>query len=209
MVGVASCDDGLPCDTVFIRHAEASIEPERPASDWPLSPEGKSASRDLGASLVACNLRQLITSPEEKAHATAKAVAEVLRIDLVLDERLREVRRPWIIEDFDGAVSRYLQGETIEGWEPAEQVIERVAAALVSHSSEGPIGVVTHGTAMACFLGARGWVSPVPFWSALTMPDAWGLATNGLSRLYREMPLTNGIVVVEPLAKISRHNSKG
>lgn len=55
---------------------------------------------------------------------------------------------------------------------------------LVDHSGDGPIGVVTHGTAMACLVGANALTNRALFWSDLTMPDAWALSGEGITRLY-------------------------
>jgi broad specificity phosphatase PhoE len=115
---------------------------------------------------------------------TAAVVAEVLGLKVIVDNRLREVRRPWTSGNFNGAVASYLRGDSIEGWEPIEQVVARFEAALTSHSGEGPIGVVTHGTATACLLGTDEPADRAHFWSDLTMPDAWTVSDGGATRLY-------------------------
>lgn len=142
-------------------------------------------SYDLGVCLRPCRLERVVASPEEKARATASAVAEVLGVRVVTDERLREVRRPWTEGNFADAVARYLEGDLIEGSEPVEQVLSRLGDSLVSHSGNGPIGVVAHGTAIACLLGADASVDRVHFWADQTMPDAWTLSGKSLTRLYR------------------------
>ena len=171
-------------DVVLIRHAEPIVEPDRPPSDWQLSSRGKELSHVLGACLSTCGLRRIVTSPEEKARATASAVADVLGLNVITDDRLREVQRPWTEGNFVDAVTRYLQGNLIEGWEPIEQVVSRIVDSLVGHSGDGPIGVVTHGTAMACLVGAKAPASRALFWFDLTMPDAWALSGEGTTRLY-------------------------
>ncbi|MHB8380090.1 MAG: histidine phosphatase family protein [Acidimicrobiales bacterium] len=171
-------------DVVLIRHAEPTVDPDRPPSEWQLTPNGKELSRVLGVRLRPSGLRRIVTSPEDKAWATATAVAEVLGVDVVVDERLREVQRPWTEDNFDDTVVRYLEGTPIEGWETIDRVASRLMDSLVSHSGVGPIGVVTHGTAMACLVGAIDRVSRAVFWSDLTMPDAWNLADGVTKRLF-------------------------
>ena len=171
-------------NVVLIRHAEPIVEPDRPPSDWHLSSRGKELSHVLGVCLSTCGLRRVVTSPEEKARTTASVVADVLGLNVITDDRLREVQRPWTEGNFVDAVTRYLQGNLIEGWEPIEQVVSRILDALVGHSVDGPIGVVTHGTAMACLVGANAPASRALFWSELTMPDAWALSGEGATRLY-------------------------
>lgn len=175
---------GLRLDVVLIRHAEPIAKPDRSPSQWQLSTRGEEDSRDLGAHLSNCGLLRIVTSPEEKAWATASAVAEALGVSVKTDHRLVEVQRPWTEGNFDRAVERYLQGSLVEGWEPMEQVVSRLVDALASHSGEGPIGFVTHGTAMACLVGAVCSIDRVLFWSDLTMPDAWTLSDQGATRLY-------------------------
>ncbi len=114
----------------------------------------KELSYELGVRLAPRGLRRLVTSPEEKARATATVLAVVLGVSVVTDDRLREVQRPWTDGNFADVVACYLHGDLIEGWEPVEQVVSRLETFLASRPSDGPIGVVTHRTAMTCLLGA-------------------------------------------------------
>jgi len=173
MVDVYSLRPELLRDVIFIRHAEPLVEPDRPPAEWQLSMRGKELSYKLGVSLAQRGFHQIVTSPEEKARETATVLAEVLGVNVVTDDRLREVQRPWTDDNFATLVARYLCGDVIEGWESVEQVVARLEALLVGRPSEGPIGVVTHGTAMTCLLGADDSANRVRFWSDLTMPDAW------------------------------------
>jgi len=154
MVDVCNLRRELLRDVVFIRHAEPLVEPDRPPAQWQLPLRGKELSYELGASLAPTGVRRIVTSPEEKARTAALVLAEVLGVSVFTDDRLREVRRPWTDGNFADVVTRYLYGDLIEGWEPVEQVVSRLEAFLVSRPSEGPIGVVTHGTAMTCLLSA-------------------------------------------------------
>jgi|GEM_PF-1025046 len=183
MVDVYSLRPELLRDVMFIRHAEPFVEPDRPPAEWQLSLRGKGLSYGLGARLAPRGLRRLVTSPEEKARATATVLAEVLGVSVVTDDRLREVQRPWTDGNFADVVACYLHGDLIEGWEPIEQVVSRLEAFLASRPSDGPIGVVTHGTAMTCLLGADDSANRARFWSDLTMPDAWTFSEVGPVRL--------------------------
>jgi broad specificity phosphatase PhoE len=145
-------------------------------------------SYELGAVLAPFDLRQIVTSPEEKARATATVLAEVLGVSVVTDDRLREVRRPWTDGNFADLVAGYLRGDLIEGWEPVEHVVSRLEAFLLSRPSEVPIGVVTHGTAMTCLLGAGDSTNRARFWSDLTMPDAWTFSGEVPRRLDCQRP---------------------
>lgn len=183
MVDVYSLRPELLRDVMFIRHAEPLVEPDRPPAEWQLSLRGKELSYELGARLASTGLRRLVTSPEEKARETATVLAEVLGVNVIADDRLREVQRPWIDGNFADVVACYLHGDLIEGWEPVEEVASRWEAFFVSRPSEGPIGVVTHGTAMSCLLGGGDPADRARFWSDLTMPDAWTFSEVGPVRL--------------------------
>lgn len=183
MIDVYSLHPELLRDVIFIRHAEPLVEPDRPPAEWQLSLKGRELSYELGACLSPTGLRRIVSSPEEKARTTATALAEVLGVRVVTDDRLREVQRPWTDGNFADVVARYLQGDLIEGWEPVEQVVSRLEAFLVSRPSEGPIGVVTHGTAMTCLLSADDSTNRARFWSELKMPDAWSFSQEGPMRL--------------------------
>jgi broad specificity phosphatase PhoE len=185
MGGVEILGEDLRRDVVLIRHAEATVEPDRPPSEWHLSSSGRKLSHDLGVCLRSRALQRIVTSPEEKAQATASAVADILGVCVVIDERLLEVWRPCAEDNFANLVVRYLEGEFIDGWEPIEQVRSRFVDSLISHSGIGPFGVVTHGTAIAALLGADASIDGVLFWNDLTMPDAWDISGESPTRLYR------------------------
>lgn len=183
MASVSSIDVVSIEHSVFIRHAEPLIEPDRPSSMWSLSPQGRIESRRLGESLTSQNVQRIFTSSEKKAHETALIISEELDVEVVVDKRLREVDRPWIHQRFSNAVIEYLRGVSVDGWEPASQVIERFTAALTDHLPKGPSAIVTHGTALSCFLGSRALAKADTFWENLVMPDAWRLTRDGLVRL--------------------------
>lgn len=188
MVGVYSLRSELLRDVIFIRHAEPIVEPDRPPEQWRLSLRGRESAYELGARLAPTGLRRIVTSPERKARATADVLAEVLGVNVVSDDRLREVQRPWADVNFAETVARYLHGDLIDGWEPVEQVVSRLEVFLESRPTEGPIGVVTHGTAMTCLLGPGDLVKRARYWSELTMPDAWTFSEVGPLRLDGRSP---------------------
>jgi hypothetical protein len=85
-----------------------------------------------------------LTSPEAKARETGA----LARLDAVVDERLREVERPWS-DDYGPLVERYLGGEDLVGWEPRAAALARLRAVL-----DGFDGVaVSHGLAISLYAG--------------------------------------------------------
>ncbi len=140
-------------------------------------------------------------------------LAEVLGVSVTVNDRLREVERPWADGTFEESVARYVDGERIEGWESTDHVVPNLGDYLVSCSGERPIGVVTHGTAMTCLLLAGDRAKRARFWSELTVSDAWDFSQEKPTRLdcrrVHEMaggaptPCSNEIVITKSVDRAS------
>ena len=127
------------------------VDPAQPSNEWPLSDAGRADARALVLPALPA-----LTSPEPKARETAS----LARLDAVVDERLREVERPWS-DDYQLLVERYLGGEDLVGWEPRATALARLHAAL-----DGFDGVaVSHGLAIALYAGLS-----FEEWRALPFP---------------------------------------
>jgi broad specificity phosphatase PhoE len=123
----------------LVRHAAVVVDRRVPSSQWRLSDEGRAAARALAVAMASA---AALTSPEPKAVATA----ELAGLDARLDERLREVSRPWS-DDYVADVRRWFDGEEPPGWERREDALARLRAAL-----DGFDGVaVSHGLAIALY----------------------------------------------------------
>lgn len=126
----------------------------------------------------------VFTSHQPKVKQTAGVLALRRGLVVVEDERLREVEQgPGWIDDYRAAAASYLRsgsvGETAD-WEPRERVVERFAAgvdaAIAANSgSAWDVVIVNHGLAMSLCLASRSGIDLVPFWKALSFPDAWRL----------------------------------
>jgi broad specificity phosphatase PhoE len=148
----------------LVRHALVELDLDRPAHTWELTPEGRADAEELALRLPAVS--RVLSSPEPKAVATAEPIARVAGVEVELDERLREVRRDANLPDYDAhreAVRRYLAGEPVDGWEPREQVLTRVRAAVVYVDNAA---VISHGMALSVLLG-YGFEQ----WNRIALPD--------------------------------------
>jgi broad specificity phosphatase PhoE len=135
----------------LVRHAATVVDPAVQSSEWRLSAEGREAAR-----LLVLPAGAALTSPEPKARDTA----ELAGLAAVVDDRLREVSRPWS-DDYVGEVQRWFAGEEPEGWERREDAIARLRAAL-----DGFDGVaVSHGLAISLYAGLS-----FDEWRALPFP---------------------------------------
>ena len=136
---------------LYVRHAMALRDADRPPPEWELGPAGRAAARELAAQLprsVATAL--VVSSTEPKALATAAPIAERFGVEVVPDERLVEAHRPWVgsPNDYRSMAHRYLAGYATPGWEDAAAVVDRMAAAVREARASVPgerIAVVSHG----------------------------------------------------------------
>lgn len=151
---------------LFVRHAQVELRLDVPASTWVLSDEGRAAAGELALRLPP--MPRVLTSAEPKAVATAEPIARANRVELVVDERLREVERGANLPTYEehvAAVGRYLAGDLVVGWEPREQA-ERRFRDTVAELDEAV--VVTHGTVLALFLGLDH-----ASWRAMRLPEVY------------------------------------
>lgn len=173
---------------VYVRHAMPVRSEGRPSEEWELGPEGRTTASELAGALEPGGpVAVVVASSEPKAAATAAPIAARFGAEVCLDDRLREVGRPWVGEDYRRVAHGYLRGDDPPGWEPQREVAARVEAALVDATSAAPepgsiVVVVGHGLALAVHLAS---VLPVGFdgagfWSRLTFPDAWSLDHDAL-----------------------------
>lgn len=134
----------------LVRHAAVDVDPASPSSEWRLSDEGRVAARALALAGPA------LTSPEPKAVETAGLAG----LDARVDDRLREVARPWS-DDYVGDVRRWFGGEELPGWERRGDALARLRAAL-----DGFDGIaVSHGLAISLYAGLS-----FDEWRALPFP---------------------------------------
>src|SRR5215472_3598731 len=143
----------------LIRHADAYGDLESLAAgtvDPPLSARGRQQAERLAARMAAVPLHAVWSSGLRRAVDTAEAVARGHRLNVRVDERLREVRTYW-------DEGRQPEGMTPGSYpfpEPAEEVVARMRSALTEVVAgladvDAPVpraAVVTHNGAIALYL---------------------------------------------------------
>jgi broad specificity phosphatase PhoE len=178
---------------VLVRHAMSNVQPGVAAKLWGIT---ESAGEDcvLLAHALPENVAPVVwSSSEKKAEQTAAIIAMRLGLRAEVDERFGEVDRPadWV-EDHRALARTYLRGAEHPGWEPRERVMHRFAEAVerVRAGAEGDSVIVNHGMALSLYLELVARIDIVPFWQALTFPDAWrvDLETAELTHLYSGAP---------------------
>ena len=172
----------------WVRHAMAEPERAIPADAWPLTPEAREAAARLARSLAGLTPPlAVVSSDERKAIETAGQVTGALGLGPAeVCPGLREVERPWTAGDYREHARGYLRSGSAPGWEPRDEVLQRLSGALVAHwHPTGATIAVGHGLAMSLWAAATlDAVDAVEFWDGLTFPDAW-LFTEGGDALRR------------------------
>lgn len=122
---------------------------QRQVAHPPLTARGTTQAYAAGYALQHKQIRRVISSDAVRATQTAQAMATVLGVEVVVDNRLRE----------RGFVAGRLVDARTSGREHLEDPTERVRSALLDIASmPGPTAVVTHGDivcAILDMLGAR------------------------------------------------------
>src|SRR5262245_20009706 len=126
----------MPNTLILIRHSQSQPEPERAASQWPLTEEGRRRCIALAARLAASEPDVIVTSRERKAGETGALVAARLGLPVTeaegLHEHLRE-RAGWLSnQEFERAATAFFTrpDELVFGEETAGQASARFDAAV-------------------------------------------------------------------------------
>lgn len=169
---------------ILVRHGRPKIDPDTPATGWPLCPEGREAVGALAGRLAAYAPQALVSSPELKAKETADILGARLglpvAIDLDLHEHKRQHRSFGTEEEFRQSVAAVFAkpGEAVHGGETAIEACERLAKALAQPKG-APLVAVTHGTVLSMYLARRLGCEAHDLWRSLQMPDAFVLDADG------------------------------
>ena len=141
---------------LLIRHAEPEVEPDLPATEWPLSPAGEQASRRVGHYLTDRGIGRMFSSHEQKAIRTAEIVAECLGLENQIAPGLHEHDRTGVgyleSDAFQSAIRDLFArpSETVFGRESADAAVGRFSDALSKIEADIPIDTsiacASHGT---------------------------------------------------------------
>ena len=168
--------------TILIRHAAPLVEPHVPASEWRLSADGRGGAESLAAELGRFSPAALASSPEPKASETATILGAHLGLSVCVRQGLREHRRSsgFVPEaEFHSNIRAVLENpsDVVFGHESADEVAERIEAevrralSFDTGDTRGDALLVTHGTAIACFLRKRCAVDAFAVWKSFALPS--------------------------------------
>ena len=177
---------------ILIRHSQSQPQPDRPASQWPLTEAGRRRCIALAARLAAYAPSLIVTSGERKAVETGALAAARLELPVEVAEGLHEHLREhagWLPNpDFEQAVAAFFarQDALVFGEETAAQAGARFDTAVHTVLASYPgkkVAIVAHGTVITLFAARHAGIAPLPFWKRLGMPAIVVLALPDLRLL--------------------------
>ncbi|WP_293899146.1 histidine phosphatase family protein [Phenylobacterium sp.] len=169
---------------ILVRHGRPLIDRDKPATTWPLCPDGVAAVAALAGRLAAYAPTAIVASPEPKALETAELIAKALGLTVEVDAGLHEHKRPALSfgteEAFRKTIAQVFANPAtpVAGGESAHEACVRLAAALAQHPGR-PLIAVTHGTVLSLYVAERLGLDAHDLWRSLHTPDAFVLDGEG------------------------------
>lgn len=158
-----------PTTVIFCRHGETDwnlLKKFQGHRDIPLNSAGITQAEQLAKALQGHDLAAVVVSPLKRARQTGQAIANLARVQVNVDERLRE-RELGIMQGLTAEEVRAAHPDVWNAWktqqafpaaaevEPGEYVVERVESVLFDLARQYPgrrVAVVGHGAALRCVL---------------------------------------------------------
>ncbi|MCF6390362.1 histidine phosphatase family protein [Mycobacterium sp. MBM] len=149
-------------DRVYLaRHGRTALNAEgrlRGLSDPPLDDVGRAEAGRLAAVLAAKHPTRILSSPLQRAVATAQAIAREAGLVAVVDERLNDRDYgPWTGAVKSDVVRQFGSIDAAPGVESSESLSARVVAAftdIVDETDDGPLVLVSHDAVNRALLAA-------------------------------------------------------
>jgi 2,3-bisphosphoglycerate-dependent phosphoglycerate mutase len=164
---------------ILVRHAESAPSPDLPEAAYPLSARGREQARRLAPVLAELGVDALASSPYLRALDTLRPYAEQARLEIGVDDDLRErqLGRSWI-SDHEAAheAVRRMHADLdfqLEGGESGRACVRRFEAALVRVVASHPgrtIAVGSHGGVLGHLIARQGVALPDGFWRRIRNP---------------------------------------
>jgi broad specificity phosphatase PhoE len=173
---------------ILVKHSLPRLDPARPAPEWHLGFVGGRRAFQLAERVREMEPDRVVTSREPKAAETAEILARRLRLPCRPADGLHEQDRgsPGMLDrdEYRRRVEALFTAPESQAFGPesAAQALIRFSSAvdgLLDREPAGNLIVVTHGTVLALFAGARAGVDPWSLWQRLTLPSAVVLSLPG------------------------------
>ena len=165
---------------IFVRHSKPQIQPEVPSNRWSLSAEGRCLCQALAEDLAAFAPDRIFTSTEPKAIETGEILGNRLNVSCTEVAELSEHDRSNVpffpsAKEFEQRIAAFFEkpDELVFGRESALKARERFCRGLEFVLGSGGFSqpvIVTHGTVLALYLGARLNRDPLELWKQFSLP---------------------------------------
>lgn len=148
---------------ILLRHAETIKDPNRPVTEWDLTPEALVKIDEYISEGKFNNITKIIASTEPKAIATGKPIAKFLNLPIEEMEEFVEVKREKkFLTDEEFLIQKQkeleLRDEKVNGMESGNEAISRFEKGIQDlegkYSNEN-ILIITHGTILSLFLAKQ------------------------------------------------------
>jgi probable phosphoglycerate mutase len=155
----ATVGEYLPRSVVVVRHAESIANTQGiyqgQTYDTDLSSLGYEQAKALARRLNGFGIKRIVTSPLKRTMMTSRIVADALKVDVDIDERIIETNhgewegksKEWILENYESLYRLWLSEPikvTFPRGESFADTIRRVSDFLKSENFRPNILVVTH-----------------------------------------------------------------
>lgn len=166
----------------LLRHAESSVSPDEPESDWPLSETGRNQAQALVERLAGCRIDAIYSSSYRRAVATVRPLAADRDLPVHTDDRLREreLTDRWL--DNHREALRRVWGDfdlVLPGGESSAECQRRVGAALqevrARHGPDERVLVSSHGNAIGLRLHGLAGSFGFEDWKEMGNPDLFAV----------------------------------
>ncbi|MDJ0945632.1 MAG: histidine phosphatase family protein [Kiloniellales bacterium] len=173
-----------------VRHGPVVVDPERDSRDWVLAAEAAPLILALSDGLSGRGLRRVLASPQGKAVATARILAEALALPVEVRDGLEEHHRLKAQQGASEAAFRADMArlfarpeEVVFGSKSAAAALARFRGALsgIMAESDADELVVSHGTVISLLAAAGGNGRAEDIWASLRLPDHLVLAWPSLA----------------------------
>jgi broad specificity phosphatase PhoE len=163
------------------------MDPSMPAHQWKLGAVGIAGAKELARSLSAYSPTKVVASLEPKARETGAIVAGRLGVPFATALGLHEHDRRTVgflgTDEFAARMrDLFARPEAVAfGNESAAAALARFATAVdrIVDEQTGNIVIVSHGTVIALFVGARADVDAAALWARLGLPSYVALEVPG------------------------------
>jgi 2,3-bisphosphoglycerate-dependent phosphoglycerate mutase len=164
----------------LVRHAHSEYSPDNTRG---LSEQGRQASLRVADLLQAHDIAAIISSPYARAIQTVQPLADRLKMVITVDSDLRERRlSSGPLDDFERSLEATWRDFDLvhPGGESSAAAQVRVSRAIRRIATIGNgrnVVVATHGNALALFLHTLDRQVDFSFWTRLSLPDVYAVAT--------------------------------